>query len=438
MTFNAQDAGFNTSPTPLRRDETAEEVKAALGRINSPSTQIDGPAASAENADTSILTRVEQFIRRFLFLPEAAYLPMALWIIGTFAADIFYVFAYLAITSPTKRCGKTRVLEICGVLSANPLQMTCMTAATLFRLMATSPTLLVDEVEALKAKNLSEVNQAVLSILNVGYKKGAMVPRCEPPKHEVRMFPVFGPKALAAIGTLPGTLADRSICIAMQRRIKSQQVERFSEQRTPKEAGPITRQVAGWIEFERENIRSTYENHPDLDFLTDRDAELWMPLFAICAIAASERVGDLKKCALALTKTKATDDVEESLPLKLLADVRQVWPKGTEKMPTIVLLEKLKAVEESPWNDPGHELNPKRLAKILRPFGVEPREVVSGRGIRGYVREEFAEAFTRYLPESDFECATTATNRLNTGDTAVSSSATSAQSSGSRNGRNPV
>jgi hypothetical protein len=392
-----------------------------------------------EAATGSMLLRdVEQLVRRFLILPEKAYLPLALWIIATYAAIIFYVFPYLGITSPTKRCGKTRVLEICGVLCANALQITSPTAATLFRLMATMPTLLVDEVEALKAKNLSEVNQTVLSILNVGYKKGATVPRCEPPKNEVRHFPVYGPKALAAIGTLPGTVADRSISIPIQRRIKAQNVDRFSEQRTPKEAEPIKKRMANWVKSQRKNIQKTYEGLPDLEFLSDRDAELWTPLFAICAVAAPERVAELKQCAEVLTKTKADDDVADSLPLKLLADVRSVWPEGEEKMLTETLLSGLKAIAESPWNERDHELNPTRLAAILRPFGVQPRQVGAGKGLRGYVWGQFADAFLRYLPESAPEPATPATTRANTGENVNSAPATAAQCSGSKNGRKPA
>src|ERR1017187_4111668 len=63
-----------------------------------------------------------------------------------------------------------------------------------------------------------------------------------------------------------------------------------------------------------------------------------MPLFAVCAVAAPERVGELQHCAQTLTGAKAADDLEDSLPLKLLADVRNVWVADTAHMATATLL----------------------------------------------------------------------------------------------------
>jgi hypothetical protein len=274
----------------------------------------------------NVIREVEQFIRRFVIFPEHAYLPLAAWIAATYVADVFHVFPYIALVSPVKGCGKTRVLEICNVLCAKAIQVTLPSAAALFRMMGDSPTLLLDEVEALKAKTMSDVSQAILAILNSGYKKGATVPRCEPPQNQVKHFPVYSPKAFAAIGRLPDTLADRSVCITMQRKTNTQKIERFSERRTPIEAEPIRILLAEWAQSQRDTVGAAYENMGDLEFLKDRDAEVWMPLFAVCAVAAPDRVAELKENALALAKTKAADDVEDSFTLKLLADVRSVWP----------------------------------------------------------------------------------------------------------------
>ena len=78
-----------------------------------------------------------------------------------------------------------------------------------------------------------------------------------------------------------------------------------------------------------------------------------MPLFAVCAVAAPEQVAKLKDCAQALTETKAADDVEESLPLKLLADVHNVWPSGANHLLTATLLDLLNEIPDSPWHDYG-------------------------------------------------------------------------------------
>jgi hypothetical protein len=145
----------------------------------------------------------ERLISRFAVLPDPAYLPLAIWAVATYVSGEFDAFPYIALVSPTKRCGKTRVLELLELLCFKAWRGTSPTSAALYRMMADSPTLLLDEVEALRGKQVSEVSQAVLAVLNAGHRKGATVPRCDGPTHQIRHFPVFGPKAFAAIGGLP-------------------------------------------------------------------------------------------------------------------------------------------------------------------------------------------------------------------------------------------
>jgi hypothetical protein len=119
-----------------------------------------------------------------------------------------------------------------------------------------------------------------------------------------------------------------------------------------------------------------------------------------------------------LTGSKAADDVEDSLPLKLLADVRSLWPAGTAHMATATLLERLKEIPDSPWTDYGKNgLNVRALSRMLRPFGVEPRQVRTVAGnLKGYQLAELEQAFTRYLPAVCVVSETSDTTRVNTGD----------------------
>jgi hypothetical protein len=61
-------------------------------------------------------------------------LVLSLWSIATHLFGGFDTFPYLAVTSPTKRCGKTRVGELLEGLCANPEATVQMTPAALFRL----------------------------------------------------------------------------------------------------------------------------------------------------------------------------------------------------------------------------------------------------------------------------------------------------------------
>ena len=367
------------------------------------------------NSQPNVIDGAESLIRRFGILPDAAYLPLGIWGVATYVSDAFDAFPYVALLSPAKRCGKTRVLEVLELFCAKPQRVTTVSSASLFRMMGDAPTLLLDEVEALRNSKPSDTTQAVLAILNAGHRKGATVTRCEPPSWEVRHFPVYGPKAFAAIGALPDTLADRSICITMQRKTPSQVVDRFLQGRARADAGPLRELLTEWAEICRESVRVAYEAMDDLKFLSDRDADLWMPLFAVCTVAAPERLEELRQCALILSGAKAADDVEDSLSLKLLADVQKVWPEGAAHIATASLLNALKAIGESPWAEP--ELTARRLSVMLRPFGAEPRQIRTGSGTaKGYLKASLNEAFSRYLPQSSASPETSETTRVNTGD----------------------
>jgi hypothetical protein len=364
-----------------------------------------------------VIEQTEKFIRRFCILPEAAYLPLATWGVATHLSDVYDAFPYLALLSPVKGCGKTRVLEVLELLCAKPLRVTTPSPASLFRMMEDSPTLFLDEVEFLSNTKPSEATQAIIAILNAGHRKGATVPRCEPPNWDVRQFRVYGPKAFAAIGGLPDTVADRSICVTVQRKAKTETVARFLLSKTPIEAKPIHAAVVIWAESNQGAVRAKYCEIEDLDFLSDREADLWMPIFAACGVSAPERLDELKQCALRLSGTKAAEDVEESRALKLLSDVRLVWPDGDTNVLTASLLEALRGIPDGPWGEAGHELTPLGLAKMLRPFGPEPRQVrVNSKTTRkGYRREDFDQAFWRYLPSAGAESETCETTRVDLG-----------------------
>jgi hypothetical protein len=362
-----------------------------------------------------VITSAENFIRRFCILPDAAYLPLALWAVATHLPDAFDAFPYIALLSPAKRCGKTRVFEVLELLTSKAWHGTSATSAALFRMMEDVPTLLLDEVEALGNSKPSESAQAVLAVLNAGHRKGATIPRCDGPEHKVRHFPVYGPKAFAAIGTLPDTLADRCIHVTMQRKTPSQTVDRFLQGRAKDDAEPVRESLVEWAKAYQESVRCAYENMADLKFLSDRDADLWMPLFAVCTVAEPERLDELQRCAVALSGAKAAGDVEDSLPLKLLADVQKVWPMGADRMPTATMLQRLKEITESPWG--AHDLSASRLSVMLRPFGVVSRQIRNGRETgKGYLRASLDEAFSRYLPQKGELPETSETTRVNIGD----------------------
>ena len=384
-------------------------------------------------ADPDVVSLTESMFRAYCVLPDAAYLPLSLWIIGTYLTHIFDCYPYFVLTSPLKRCGKTRVEETAELVCSNPLRVASTSAAALFRIMSSQPTVFIDEAEIFKTtKNLSENAQAVLQILNAGHRAGAYVLRCVGKDHHPEKFRTYGPKMLAAIGKFPDTLADRSIIVAMRRKGRDQKVQRFLFRQATEAYEPLKAQIVEWAKANSSDIYDYYvkpSTPKQLEALSDRDADMWIPLLAICAVGSPDRVDEFRKSARVLCSGKEDEDQNET-PMRLLTDIRTVFADvTTPNIFTETLIGHLKELSESPWAE--WELTPRTLAKYLRPFGITSGSVrVREQTGKGYSREKFDDPFSRYLPISPSEKVTSVTTRANTGENDDFSSVTNGKCDG--------
>jgi hypothetical protein len=343
-------------------------------------------------------------------LPPHAGLTLAVWAVATYFYQEFEVFPYLHVTSPVKGCGKTQLGKALCSVAANPLLLSGVPSeASLFRTVDSGEyTIVMDEIEALRNRN-NDRSQAVLSILNSGYKKGAFVIRADGPRHETVRYATYCPKVLIGIGSIPDTVRDRSIVVPMRRKKAGDTVGRWLEKRAKKQSEPLRESLRAISQARRGEVLEVYENLPELTELSDRDEEIWQPLFAVCAVLAPDRLPELKKAALALSGSKAAADVDDSLSLRLLADIGDLLEGFGENIPSAQLVTKLKDLPESPWGELGRELTANRLARMLRPFGVVSMSVrIGDKTPKGYRRGDLEEAISLYVgPQS----ATSATNQ---------------------------
>ena len=153
--------------------------------------------------------------------------------------------------------------------------------------------------------------------------------------------------------------------------------------------------ITTWVDAHKKQISKAYLKQ-NLDFLKDREADIWEPLFAIAAVAVPERLEELKQIAIRLSGEKTRMDVDDSQGLQLLADIRTLF--GATKrnaIPSADLVDRLRKDEASHW---GEEFTQTKLARLLRPFGISPQQIwAEERNFRGYKREDFKSAFERYL-----------------------------------------
>lgn len=351
------------------------------------------------------LEAIEAFLRRYLVLPrDGDFVAITLWVAHTHYIEQADTSPYLAITSAEKRCGKSRVLDTVELLVARPWQCIGPTEAVMFRKIDQDcPTMLLDEVDTIFGPNAKE-HEGLRSLLNAGNRRGTTVPRTVGKNFAIKDFNVFCPKVLAGIGKLPTTVADRSIPIRIKRRKKSEKVDKLRRQRALRLAQPIH----ALLEDLSKSITLPLE--ADVPHaLNDRAADGWEPLLAI-ADHAGPIWGKRARAAAILLSGDVDDD--DSLGVKLLSDIRDVFPAGQSRMPSAELVTALRELPESPWADFGKSgLTQNSLARQLGAFEIKTKDAKldSTKVWKTYERADFDEPFERYLAVSATSEAQTAT-----------------------------
>lgn len=342
------------------------------------------------------LTRVERFIRRFVVLSSDQALAMTLWVAHTHVIDAFDCTPYIQVSSATPRAGKTRLLEACEPLVASPWLTGRVSAAALVRKVdKEKPTLLLDESDA-AFKGEKDYTETLRGILNTGYSSSGKTTLCvgTSPNFSTRDYSTFGAKCIAGIGTLPATIADRSICIALSRKRQDEPVERFRRRDAHTQAEPIHAALVAWADAAV--VGSLHAARPDLpDALNDRAQDVCEPLLAIADMAGGDWPGRARRAAVALI---GDDRSDEDNGLELLWDINVVFDdKNTPFISTKELVAELCGMEDRPWATwaKGKGINGHRVARMLNPFGVEPKPNDQGKA-RGYYRDRFEDAWSRY------------------------------------------
>jgi hypothetical protein len=336
------------------------------------------------------------FTRDFLVMSPQQHLVCALWVVHTHAFGAAEQTPYLAVSSAEKRSGKSRLLEVLALLVREPLSTANTSAPALFRtIAATQPTLLMDETDAtFKNGRPSERAEDLRGVLNAGHRRhGGHVHRCVGPKAKVVRFPVYCPKAFAGIGSLPDTVADRSIPIRLERKRKDDTVERFLVRDAKPRADALRAQVSAWA---ADHVDELADDRPDMpDKLDDRMVEGGEPLIAI---ADRLGCGSQARAALVALCTGERIDSDESRGLRLLADVRSVFEqrdKPVRAVRSTWLLAQLQGLDESPWQG----LTARELARLLRPYELRSQAIRSrktDRVYKGFYRRDLCAVWERY------------------------------------------
>jgi hypothetical protein len=366
--------------------------------------KLDEPKAwDKEVNGVELLDAIAKTIRDYVILEEWQARTIAVWVLHTYLVDSFQFSPRLCITSPTKACGKTTLLDTVSALVLRALSTANISTSATFRVIEMCrPTLTIDE-----ADNFVDTNNELRGILNSGHRKGGAVLRVVGDDLEPRQFSTFGACAIALIGALPSTLADRSITIELKRKRAGEKAKPFRlDQVEPLKI--LARQCQRWAQDHAIEVGADANLPPEI---FNRAADNWRVLKQIAVVAGGEWPDHIDNAA----RVAATAVSDEELLVQLLADIRAIEfsyiigdDNGTgysadDEIPSAALVQKLVELQGRPWAelpDNGKALTANKLARMLKPLAIAPDFIgPEDARARGYRREHFQEAFARYLSE---------------------------------------
>lgn len=344
----------------------------------------------------TLVERIVAFLTDYLVLPGQTPTVIAAWVMASWLMETWDQFPHLGITSPEKRCGKSRLLELLALLCPNPILTASVSPAALYRMIENGTcTLLFDEAQSLGRKGESHEMKELLCA-SIG--RNSKVYRCagKNEDYEPRSFKTYCPKVFALIGPLDGVLADRSIPIEMVRKTERDQVQRYRSRIVEPRGKELHDELEAWAAVRKGYVSAWYGIIDPFDIDNDRMADLLMPLQAVLQAVSMEGIKALEEYARDLDDRDRRQGTQSD-GVRLLAACWEIL-KGQSFIPTAILISALKERSEEPWQrwDKGDGMSPEALASLLRPYGIRPQHNKE-KTQRGYYASDFADAWDRYL-----------------------------------------
>ena len=353
----------------------------------------------------ALLDDLAGLIQQYVTMPEHAAFAVALWIVHTWLHDRLEISTFLNITSATKRCGKTLLLELLTSLVYRPMPVSGrITSAALFRTIELyAPTLLLDEADTFMGDD-----PELRGVVNGSQRRSmAYVVRAVGQDYEPRQFGTFCPKAISGIGDLPDTVLDRSLTILLERRTQFVGNRSLWRDRDEQAIKNLRRMLARWT---IDNAEPILERRKIMAFPTglhDRARDAWEILLAIGEVAGGDWAGNSGRAWQACEAINTDAKGETGVSEMLLADLCRIFRDAGDPpvMSTADILGQLKCMDSRPWPEwsRGKELSARGLAKLLSNFRIVPGTVrLSDRSTpKGYKREVLAQVWERYVPPTE-------------------------------------
>lgn len=343
-----------------------------------------------------LLDRIHELFGTYVVFPSPqAHDAAVLWASATHGQCAWEHAPRLAVVSPEKRCGKSRLMDVIEATSYNPLVTINASPAAVVRSIDEDdpPTLMVDEADTIfGSRKAAENHEDIRGILNAGHQRNRPYIRWDVTSRAREECPTFAMAMLATIGDLPDTIMDRAVVIRMRRRGANETVAPYRTRRDAPALRNLRSCLSSWLKNHVEKLQNA---EPDLP-VEDRAADTWEPLIAVADLAGGDWPERARNAAMMLVAAENESDADASLSSRLLRDIRTIFDQQCVSfLPSRDLTNRLRGIDDAPW--PDLDLTMGGLANRLRPYGIRPRQDATGT-VRGYRLEDFTDAFARYVP----------------------------------------
>ena len=388
-------------PELQRQHEQSEAAKASTTASATPASDSNQP---------SVLELIHHVLQSYIDVAPHEYVGISLWILYTHVFDRFQISPRLALLSPVRNCGKSRVLRLAERLVIRPERHDNITAPTIFRLIDQgAPTLLLDEGDNLGLR----IDRTMRGVLNSGYEKGGFISRTI--RGEPKSFSTFAPAAVAAIGMLPLPLMRRCVVNRMHRtsRTDLKTIEIMASPEETQRLEALHRHITTWAQTAQFNL-----DPPLPKILRGGTADMWRVLLSI---ADSFHSAFWSESARDAAVTYVNGFYDEDAPVALLFDIRIIFRRlGVDRIQSGLLTKELHQLEDgagvwTAWrgeNDDQapHAIMQGEVAALLRRFDrdLRPKPLFAlgsrtsrGKSGRGFYKHQFERWWRTYCPEGD-------------------------------------
>ncbi|MFE0138113.1 DUF3631 domain-containing protein [Streptomyces sp. NPDC059037] len=340
-------------------------------------------------------------VGKYVVLPsEEALTAVTLWLAATHIQTALQHAPRLAIVSPTKGCGKSRVLDVLHETVHQPMMTVNISTAVIYRVIGKNPpSLLVDEADTIFGPKAGD-KEDLRGLLNAGHQRNRPAWRISGPEHKPTPYPTFAMAALAGIGDLPDTIMDRAVVLRMQKRKTGEKVASFRLRDSVPELNVLRDKLAAWLGPLRSEAARMIPDMP----VEDRAADTWEPLVVIADLAGGHWPARARAACVAMTRHETVQDEQSSLKTRLLRDIHRIFTQADnpEALATQDLVAALIQDADAPWAEYGTKgLNAYHLGNLLRDFGIGSANYrfEKGRQAKAYMRNRFLDAWARNCPD---------------------------------------